>query len=234
MRIYDLLMTNRRLHIIAPSRENLFYLEYESKLSYTPDIIPFLNPKDEFNLIQANIIIESILNYERLSRYFEERKSKDVPFNVKPLFTFNDVAIYCPLFSVSNNLLIANGLGDKLTINHDAVDLFETYNFALYESSLTSLVKVGEDINTHAYYHYDFHTVYIINDQGRLDQRISLFDKHLKKPDYRNVIDRLQPVIKAYYENDQIGFINALVYERLISNKLFNKYLAFIKRKKKK
>ncbi len=234
MKIYDLLINNRRLHLLSNSREHQYYLENEGKLSLTPDFLPFIKASDEFNLVQANIIIESILKYEEIIAFFENQDKKEEAFTVEPLFIFNDVPIFCPLFSVSNNLLLANNQDIKLNLNHDIIDLFETYNFALYESKLTSLVKVGEDLHTRAYYHYDFHTIYIVNDQGRLDIRISLFDKHIKSPDYRNVIERIKPVIKAYYENDQIGFINALVYEKLISHKLFNKYLAYIKRKKRR
>ena len=233
MRIYDLLLNNRRPHLISPSREYIFFQDHENALIHYPDALPFVNVRDEFRLISINIVIEAILNYNALQTYFTEHKTTIIGNEIKPLFMFNEIPIYCPLFSVSNNLLIANGLGDKLTLSNDTIDLFETYNFALYESALTSLVKVSGDLKTRAYYHYDYHTVYIVNDQGRLDQRISLFDKHIKKPDYRNVIDRLQPVLKAYYENDLMAFINALVKEKLISQKLYNKYVAFIKRKKR-
>lgn len=233
MKIYDLLIKNRRPHLINQSREFLFFQKHEIKLNLTVDYLAFLNPRDDFNLIQMSIIIESLLNYEKLMNYYNATEEKATEFDVKPLFVHENVPIYCPLFSVSNNLLIDNGLGANLNLNNDTIDLFETYNFALYESALTSLVKVSGDLKTRAYYHYDFHTVYIVNDQGRLDQRISLFDKHIKKPDYRNVIDRLQPVLKAYYDNDLLGFIGALVGEKLISQKLYNKYMAFLRRKRR-
>lgn len=232
MKIYDLLLANRRLHLIAPSREYVFFQENEYRLSLVPDLLPFINPKEGFSLIQTSIIIEALIKYEELVSYFASNPAPDSIVSVKPLFIYKNVPIYCPLFSVSNNLLIANNLGSKLNLNHDAIDIFEIYNFALYESNLTSLVKVGEDKHTRAYYHYDFNTIYIINDQGRLDNRICLFDKHIEKPDYRNIIERIAPVMKAYYANDRMAFINALLYEKLISNYVFNKYLAYLKRKK--
>ena len=71
---------------------------------------------------------------------------------------------------------------------------------------------VGEDIHTRAYYHYDFHAIYIINDQGRLDLKICLFDKHIKRPDFRNVLETIKKPTE-YYAGNRIAFINALVKE---------------------
>lgn len=233
MKIYDLLINNRRPHLIAPSREFLYFQEHESVLSLLPETIPFIDPKDGFSMICMNILIDSILNYQRLVAIWEKNEDVRASSLVQPLFTFNDVPIYCPLFSVSNNYLIANNMGRNLTISHDAIDLFETYHYALFESNLTSLVLVGEDGHTRAYYHYDFHTIYLINDQGRLDRRICLFDKHIKKPDFRNILERIEPVIKAYYANDQMAFINALLHEKLISQKIYNRYMNDLKRRKR-
>lgn len=224
MKIYELLLNNRRPHLITPSREYYFFQEHESLLTNFPDFIPFVNSKDDFSLISANIILESIKNYLAIEDHFAANKKSHVNTSVKPLLTYNGVPIFCPLFSISNNLLLANGLGAKLTLNADAIDLYETYNFALFESNLTSLVHVGGDDHTRAYYHYDFHTIYIINDQGRLDVRISLFDRHLTKPDFRNILERIKPVIDAYYGGDRNAFLKALAKERLISAKLYNRY----------
>lgn len=230
MKIYELLLTNRRPHLVTTSREHFFYQENESLLTYVPELLPFINSKDDFDLICANIMIEGIKNYLAIHDYFDALTSAKLDTLVKPLFTFNGVPIYCPFFSISNNLLLANGLGTKLTLANDAIDMFETYNFALFESNLTSLVHVGGDVHTKAYYHYDFHTIYIINDQGRLDVRISLFDRHLVNPDFRNVLDRIKPVLLAYYAGDKNAFLKALASEKLISPKLYNRYNAIRKK----
>ena len=226
MKIYELLLNNRRPHLVMPSREYVYFQENESLLTYVPEIIPFVNSKDEFSLILANIVLESIKNYLAIENYFKEKPLDPLPSIIKPLFTYNSVAIYCPLFSISNNLLLANDHGAKLTLTNDSIDLFETYNFALFESNLTSLVHVGCDEHTSAYYHYDFHTIYIINDQGRIDVRIALFDRHLANPDFRNILERIKPVLAAYYAGDKRAFLYALAKEKLISPKLYNRYNA--------
>lgn len=222
MKIFDLLLLNRRPHLITPSREYLFFQENEALLTVLPEAMAFVNQKDEFLLIYLNIIIESILKFGALTDYMANSQTKPLNEVVKPVLIVNDVPIYCPLFSVSNNLLIANGFGNNLTIANDTIDLFETYNFAIFESNFTSLVPVGGDEHTRAYYHYDFHTIYIVNDQGRLDTRISLFDRFIAKPDFRNVLDRIKPVLAAYYASDKNAFIAALYNEKLISSKLYN------------
>lgn len=232
MKIYELLQENRRGHLITPSREYLFFQDHEALLTQVPELIPFINSKDDFDLICANIIQSALLNYEALTNYWNNEVKPDTELPVKALFTYNNVPIYCPLFSVSNNILIGNNLGSKLTLTHDAIDLFEAYNFSLFESQLTSLVLVGEDIHTRAYYHYDFHAIYIINDQGRLDLKICLFDKHIKRPDFRNVLERIKPALTEYYAGNRIAFINALVKEKLISHKLYTKYINNLKRRK--
>jgi hypothetical protein len=233
MKIYDLLLNNRRPHLIAPSREYLYFQEHESLLATMPETIPFIDPKDGFSMICMNIIIDSILNYQKLVEIWDNGGDIRDSSLIQPLFVYNEVPIYCPLFSVSNNYLISNNMSGKLTINHDAIDLFETYHYALFESDLTSLVLVGEDTHTRAYYHYDFHTIYIINDQGRLDKRICLFDKHIKQPDYRNILERITPVIDAYYANDRSAFMNALLHEKLISQKIYNMYMNDLRRRKR-
>ncbi len=232
MKIYELLKENRRPHLITPSREYLFFQEHEALLTHVPELIPFINSKDDFDLICANIIQSALLNYEALTKYWTTNSGTSDELPVKALFNYNNVPIYCPLFSVSNNILIGNNLGNKLNLTHDAIDLFEIYNFSLFESQLTSLVLVGEDIHTRAYYHYDFHAIYVVNDQGRLDVKICLFDKHIKRPDFRNVLERIKPTLNEYYAGNRIGFINALVKEKLISHKLYTKYVNTLKRRK--
>lgn len=233
MKIYDLLLTNRRAHLIAPSREYLYYQANEQLLTLVPDLTAYANAKDEFSLISMNIVIESIVQFQLISTFFSKQKNSDITKDIKPLFKFNNVAIYCPLFSVSNNLLIGNNMGTNLNLDNDFIDLFETYNFSLFESNMTSLVYVGEDIHTRAYYHYDYHTIYIVNDQGRLDQRICLFDKNIEKPDFRNILERIEPVIQAYYAGNRQEFTNSLYKNKLISEKLYNRYQNYIRRHKK-
>ena len=60
-------------------------------------------------------------------------------------------------------------------------------------------------------------TLYFINDQGRLDAKVVLFDKYIKKPKFTHMLERVAPVVEAYFNNDRNGLINALLDNNLIS-----------------
>lgn len=231
MTIYEYLFKVRRPHLITPSREYNYFQENAEFLDETPDFLPFINTKDEFTIILGNILIESVKAFHALMKWKEEGKKGKIETAVPPFFKYQDVAIYCPLLSVSNNLLIANGRINNLSLENDTISAFELYNFALFDSALTSFVYLTGDEHTKAYYHYDFHTIYIINDQGQLDVRISLFDRDLVKPDYRNIIERLKPIVNAYYNLERSDFLNALKEQKLISLKAYNKLVALHKGK---
>ena len=103
-----------------------------------------------------------------------------------------------------------------------SIDPFDTYGAELFNSFFTSLVKVDTNGKEVAYFHYDTNTIYIINDQGRLDLKIVLFDKYLRKINTNHMLERVTPVVRKYFENDKEGFLKALLENNLISKKLFD------------
>lgn len=232
MTIYDYLLKARRPHLIIPSREYNFFQENADLLDEVPDFLPFINPKDEFSIIMSNILIEGIKAFQIILKWLEEGKKSNIETVLPPFFKFQDVPIYCPLLSVSNNLLVANRRINNLSIENDIINCFEIYNFALFDSNLTSFVFLTSDETTRAYYHYDFHTIYIINDQGRLDVRVSLFDRDLAKPDFRNIIERLKPVVHAYYNLGRSDFLKSLKDQKLISSNAYTKLTTMHKGKR--
>lgn len=232
MHIYELLAKNRRHNLIGPSWENLYVQERYDLLKVYPDFLTLRSDVEDFGLLQASIVIQAIENYYKIEELKKEKEKISYFHEQLKVFTFDGLAIYYPLFSVSTNLLFAKDQNLEFDFEHHVIDFFETYNFALYESSYTSLVLVGEDQTTRAYYHYDFHAVYIINNQGRLDVKICLFDTYLKKPNFSNILERLKPVITSYYAGDQKGFVRALYKGEFMSNKLYNRYLRFLKGRK--
>ena len=103
------------------------------------------------------------------------------------------------------------------------VDPFSTYATNLFSSLFTQLVKVDESKTSVAFYHYDFNAIFIINRQGTLDNIIYLFDKYLKNPHKFNVIERVKPLVKAYYNNDLLEFVNILYKNGFVSYLVFRK-----------
>ena len=117
--------------------------------------------------------------------------------------------------------LLSEPYSSLMTTFEDAcIDPFDTYGAELYNSYFTSLVKIGAQKHETAYFHYDTFTIYIVNDQGRLDNQIVLFDKYIKRPVHTHMLERITPVVNAYFANDRTGMINALKDNKLISSKM--------------
>ena len=103
------------------------------------------------------------------------------------------------------------------------VEPFETYSVDLFNSLFTQLVKIDESRTSIAFYHYDFNAIFIINRQGTLDNIIYLFDKYLKNPHKYNIIERIKPLTRAYYNNDLAEFVNLLYKNGFVSYYVFRK-----------
>ena len=101
------------------------------------------------------------------------------------------------------------------------VDPFDTYGAELYNSYFTSLIKISTNGRTTTFFHYDTNTLYFVNDQGRLDTKLVLFDKYIKKPVTSHMIERLVPVTEAYYANDKLRMLIALRDNKFISMQMF-------------
>ena len=100
-------------------------------------------------------------------------------------------------------------------------DPFDTYGAELFNSFFTKLVKVGTNGKEIAYFHYDTNTIYIVNEQGRLDLKIVLFDRYIKKPNLNHMLERITPVVDKYFADDREGFIEALLENKFISKKMY-------------
>lgn len=214
--------------------------------------------ESDFDIMRANIIIHSYLNkvafeqeMENFENYIKNGENID---HIKIIQALREKMvdcpyfkeegekdkIYIPFFSRSLNslyfhepekLLVSPYNNLKEQFADSVIDPFDTYGAELYNSNFTRLLKVKTFNNVTAYFHYDTYTIYFVNDQGRLDNKIVLFDRHMKRPSYSHMLDRISPVIDAYFANDRSGVINALHDQDLISSKmLYNIH----KRSKKK
>lgn len=229
MKIYDLLERKRRREVFRDNREIAFFRKHNNLLYAHPDFLLFDDEKNDFRVIVATIIMQALMQIEKLKKEsYEQLVSRDE----LTTFVVEKTPISIPLFSFTTNVLVANGLLEDYDITKHVVDFLEVYNFALFESNFTSLVLLKAEGTTRAYYHYDFNTVYIINKQGRLDQKICLFDKHLKNPNYEDILTRIAPALEAYYAVDQIAFVRALRDEKLISERVYGRYIRSLGRRK--
>lgn len=205
---------------------------------------------NDFKIIQANILIKAVMNKQiienNLDKYREESLSlplnerdnfikikvwKDLDALNSPYFILDGARIYIPFYSKGLNIIFNdecsklfeypyNDLKDKPL--SACIDCFDVYNFDVFNSSFTNLILVKKDVSSAAFYHPNFETIYIINDQGRLDLSIHLYDRYIKNPNTINVLERVRSVVDAFYSNDRKAFIKSLYKNQFISLKTYH------------
>ena len=257
MRLFDLLEAKKKRRIaFHNSDEYAYFSKNKSKLKdFTT--FPYLqkNRLSDFDIIRANILLQGLENkknieaeVENLSKHFDEGKKVTHEKYIltlrertvgAPYYQEGSIKIFIPFFSKALNsiytrepekLLKEPFKGLRETFTGSLIDPFDTYGANLYNSSFTRLIKVGEKDDEYAFFHYDTNTIYIINEQGRLDVSIFLFDKYIKLPNYNNMLERISPVITQYFNNDREEFIKALYTSKFISRRM----VGLIRRKTRK
>lgn len=259
MKTYYYLSKYQKHHNFKKREDYYFFLEHKYLLSNLEMYRFLLNPKDEFELIRANIVIHSLLNKIKLDKAIQyafgssKMNTSEAIEYVKsqmeglPYICDGQNKIYIPIFTRALNMLYYKDFGrlllspyNSLIKNFDSscIDLFETYNFLLYDSLFTKFVKVYQDEEIMVVYHFDFQSLYVINNEGRLDAKIALFDKYMHKPITNHIVERVEDVIKAYKNDDRDAFYSALINNQLVSSRLINKIrrkeARFLARKHKK
>jgi len=105
------------------------------------------------------------------------------------------------------------------------IDPFDYYGYHLFISYFTRLVCIKKTSDCAALYDYDARAIYFVNDEGRLDAKVCLFDKELTHPVLSHLLPRIEKVAEAYFLRDKKAFINALFEGELISSDLYMKLL---------
>ncbi len=244
MKLYEMLSKYQKGLNFTKTEDYYFYLANRHLLSGIEMYKFLLDVHNEFDVIRANIVIQALQNKAKLEKAilyaFKESNMKtdevekyiaDEMINA-PYVKENGIKIYVPVFSRAINSFYSSQFGKLLkepysklltSFNTSCIDLFELYNFSLYDSLFTKLIVTHKSEKVMAVYHYDFRTIYIINDQGRLDAKIPLFDKYMKHPSTNRIIERIKPVIENYLDDDKEGMFQAMIQNKLISQKLIYK-----------
>lgn len=195
--------------------------------------------ENEFDIIRANILIQGLMNKNLFEEEIKNISNHGLVEHGKfvstlkerlidqPYFNNDGNMIYIPFFSRALNELYVNEPEKLLVPPYDAlitefddacIDPFDTYGAELFNSFFTSLVKVDAKNHETAFFNYDTFTIYFVNNQGRLDNQLVLFDKYIKRPVTTHMLERITPVVNAYFDNDRTGMINALKDNKLISS----------------
>lgn len=245
MKIFKELEKARNKKRIKNADEYKFYQEHKTLLSQNAYFDKYNECTQLFDIICANIVINGIINKNTLDNLIEEEyfdnKNENVELikqNIKektldlPYAKINDLKIYIPFFDYSTNEVYSNN-NEKMfqepyiylreNFKPFLCNPFLYYGVDLFNSLFTKLIMVDESATCVAYYHYDFDAIFVINRQGGLDNTIFLFDKRLKKPKRSNIVERIRPLIKSYFDGNINDFIYLLYKNELISYKVFRK-----------
>lgn len=249
MNLYQILEQNQRFKGFLDSEENLFFLKNRLLLERFAMYKHLALASTDFEIIRANIIIRSIKNKKAIEdavRFAVNnddviKREKDLAFFRRfirekivdlPYATDDKTRLCVPIFNRMINQIYSEEFEKLLISPYDkiveqfetlVIDPFEIYNFILYDSLFTQFVKVYSDDNIMAVFHYDFQAIYFIDKQGRLDNKIALFDRGIRHPDYHHLLERIRPVIAAYVANDKDTMLKALADKKLISEKLISR-----------
>ncbi len=239
MKLYKLLENKKKRikHLWKTKEYALFYDKKDWLLKFPNVSKDVLETNDDFKIIQANILILSLLNKnkieKRAKKYLtlsdEEKNNYDIYHDLPYFVSKEGEVIYIPCFPKALNMIYAK---DAMKLNeppYDAlkkdfvaslIDPFDEYGFQIYDSLFSRLLKVGEKDEVAFFYHVDFANIYVINDQGRLDVKISLFDKYMHHINKNGMVERIKPIIDAYNQNDKKALVDALLTQDLISGRM--------------
>ena len=243
--LFDTLEKERNKKVIKKSEEITFFKRYKGLLKMNPYFSKYLECENVFDILKANIIIKSIINKEEFDSIISDEYISNPNSNIDlikekireatsdlPYISYDNLKVYIPFFNKATNQVYYSDNEKmkefpyvELQKRYDSflIDPFETYEIDLYTSLFTQLVKIDESKTSVAFYHYDFNAIFIINRQGSLDNVIYLFDKHMKSPHKFNILEKVKPLVEAYYSNDLSHFIYKLYKNDLVSYYVFRK-----------
>lgn len=229
------------------TEEYKFFISHRHILDKLPRFsFLYRSEGNDFDVFRANIVIHAYLNkqliekevkslveYSKLGQKIDNTKFvQTIKEKILDLPYFNDEKqkIYIPFFTRAINSVYIRESYKLTSYPYDSlstsftdslIDPFDLYGYKLYNSNFTRLVLVKENEGKEAaYFHYDTNTIYMVNDQGRLDCKIVLFDKYLTNPSYSHMLERIAPVINAYFACSRSEFIEALYRSKFISSRL--------------
>jgi hypothetical protein len=262
MNLFTLLSKKAKKLRLSRSKEYHFFLKYRYLFVIYKSFITYFNIYDEFALTRANIILRGLINKQMIDKFLHKAGEQSIQkhgrikhhdirdqflASIKLPYFFNsqDTTYYIPFFNKAMNWIYGyepdkvfdypyNRLLDDFSTS--IIDPFEKYHHDLYHSNFTNLVPlhVG-DATSKGYYHPDFQTIFIINNQGRLDVKIHLFDRGLKRPNLHHCEERMRRALTYFFANDRQQFIDSLFKEGLISERVYKRVnpkltTSFIKR----
>lgn len=225
---------------------NSFYKRYYDKKAYLlsryAHLDKFDTPVTDFGLIKTVIVIRGLENKlkvdEEVDLYREAdlttMDSIDTIHERLPYFQKSPGSkIYVPFFSELYNkcydtrlslLLIPPYNTLKSDFANEIVDPFDYYGYELFNSYFSNLIYLCKSSQEElaAFYSIELETIFVIDNQGCLEERIPIFDEDLPYKSKDHLIGHLQSLMKLYFQDDREAFIDSLYNYKLISQKIYD------------
>lgn len=243
MNIFDSMKKKKKDETYQKTNAYIFYQDHKRLIEKVRSTYDFQEEENTgFFLLESNILIKAFITKELIEKAVpslcslnekekQERMEKIV--QDRPFILTENEKIYLPQFPKSLNYIYLHDPEKLLEYPYNlltknpstsCIDFFDVYGYSIFCSNFCSLIFLGNDSTSAAFYDSDFETIYIINDQGRLDLSIPLFDKYLKNKNLENLDERLKEVTSHFFENDRTSFVKSLFDVGFISEKM-HRYL---------
>ncbi|MFA6796312.1 MAG: hypothetical protein WCR63_01860 [Bacilli bacterium] len=225
---------------------NTYYKRYYDKHAYLlarfPQLLKYDDPSSDFNLIKTVIVIRGLENKikidEDVDLYREadlsSKEAIDTIHQRLPYLQKNKkTRIYVPFFSELYNkcydqklalLLIPPYNILKNDFDNEIVDPFDYYGYDIFNSYFSNLIYLGKNERGElaAFYSVELETIYVIDNQGCMEEKIPIFDDDLPYKSKDHLIGHLQSLMSHYFADNREAFIDSLYNYKLISNTTYN------------
>lgn len=244
MSLFEMLAKNQASTPFSRSQEQIYYNENSYRLNGLESFQYLANPVDSFGIVRANIILRSLENKEIIEKNFKQFVKKENYDKNElekymencllslPYLNFKDKKIYVPVFPFAISSIYSDNflrLGEmpykKIFKLYESIliDPFDYYGYKIFVSYFTNLVLISKKDDCAALYDYDARSIYIVNDEGRLDAKICLFDKYLTHQTLTHLTPKIEAVVDAYFADDREKLVDELEKNELISRVLVEK-----------
>lgn len=247
------LQTWRESRRFLKSKDGIFFTQQKHRLLKYPSFSHLFSSTSVFSMVKAVIILKGLIQKDTIENYLNKQAQQSIKEHgrikhhvireqflkdLSPNYLFKDASqqmIILPFFNRALNY-IYHQEPDKLLdypynqleadFSASVIDGFEQFNWQLFSSNFTSLVTLTQqDRSAKAYFEPQSRTILIINQQGRLDVSISIFDRQLQKPNFRDLDTRINRALQGYFLNSREQFIRQCEAEGLLSSSYASKML---------
>lgn len=244
--LYRFLAKKQKKTAFDKGEEMSFFLDNRVILASIESYLPFLKAADPFSITRANIIIRGLLNKKIIEKLYNEKSKRrnggdylplndymEMGMSDLPYLNYEGEKIFIPSFPLSINRIYSNDfakLGKQpyaaLLSKYEPllIDPFDYFGYNIYDSYFTKLVKIAERGKIASFYDFDANRLYFVNDEGRLDVELCLFDKYLEKTVRTHLTKRLTLVSNAYFDGDKSALIASLLDNGFVSMRLLAEY----------